>query len=174
MKRKSIKFLSIFSILIAGLFASSCMEENIMKVLFEDAYVEFDAAVWNNPAVGQTYPLLNRVPVQGAATTTAAPLITRTTGTVPLRINLISPQLPTDQTFGITVDAASTAQSGVHYTVPASVTIPANSSFGTINVTILDPGATAGSVSLILELTGNNEVQVAENYKKAGISIAQN
>lgn len=175
MKRKTMKYFSIFSIILTGLFFSACIEENKMKVLFDEAYVEFDAAVWNTPAVGQTYPLLTRIPVQGAATTTASPIITRTTGTVPLRVNLVSKHLPTEQSFGITVVAeGTTAQSGVHYTVPATVSVPANSSFGIINITILDPGATAGTVDLILEVSGNNEVQVSENYKRAGIRIAQN
>jgi hypothetical protein len=175
MKRKTMKFLSIFSILLTGLFFTACMEENRMKLLFDEAYVEFDAAVWNNSAVGKTFPILNRVPVQGAATTTAAPLITRTTGTVPLRVNLVSKHLPTEQTFAVSVVAdETTAQSGVHYTVPATVSVPANSSFGTINVTILNPGATAGSVVLVLEVAGNNDVAVSENFKRAGISIAQN
>jgi hypothetical protein len=175
MKRKTMKFISIFSIVLTGLFFSACLEENRMKVLFDEAYVEFDAAVWNAPAVGRTYPIMVRVPAQGRVTATIDPLITRTIGTVPLRVNLVSKHLPTEQTFAVSVVAdETTAQSGVHYTVPATVSVPANSSFGTINVTILNPGATTGSVVLVLEVAGNNDVAVSENFKRAGISIAQN
>lgn len=178
MKKSIINFLTILTIITTGLFMNSCIDPSY-EVLWEGAAVEFDAAVWNNPAAGRTYPILNRVPAQGRATSTTAgtpdPLITRASGTVPLRVNLISKHLPSAQTFPITVVSdGTTAQSGVHYTVPNTVTVPANESFGIIEVTILNPGPGTGSVDLVLELGGNNDIPVAENYKMVAIRIAQN
>jgi hypothetical protein len=68
----------------------------------------------------------------------------------------------------------TTAVSGTHYTVPATVTIPANTSYGILPVTVLNPGATSGSVDLVLQIDGNETVKPSENFKKLGIRIAQN
>jgi hypothetical protein len=64
---------------------------------------------------------------------------------------------------------------GTHYApIPATGIIPANSSFGYVTVKTLDPGASTGSKTLVLELTSNDVLQANVNYAKLGLSIAQN
>jgi Domain of unknown function (DUF4843) len=157
------------------LFAmSSCIENP--PVVYTGSVAEFDATVWNAPATGVTYPILTRVAGYGrAVSTTTDPLITRTSGAIKFRVNLVSAQFAADQVLNVSVVAdKTTAISGTHYTVPATVTIPANSSFGEVTVTVLNPGATSGSVDLVLQIDGNETVKPNENFKKLGIRIAQN
>jgi hypothetical protein len=164
--------------LLAGV--TSCIEND--PVHFTDSVAEFDAAVWNTPATGQTYPILTRVPGFGRAVSTNAtapstadPLITRTSGTITFRVNLVGPPSTSEQSLAISVVAEnSTAVAGTHYTAPTSVVIPAGENFGIVSVPILNPGASAGSVVVVLQLDGNGTVVPSENYKRIGISIAQN
>lgn len=152
---------------------SSCIENE--PILFEDSVAEFDATVWNAPAVGVKYPILTRVAGYGRAVTTADPLITRASGTINFRVNLVSAQLSSDQVLNISVVTGNTtAISGTHYTLPATVTIPANSSFAEVPVTVLNPGPSTGSVDLVLQIDGNDVVKPSENFKQLGIRIAQN
>ncbi|WP_296312226.1 hypothetical protein [Winogradskyella sp. UBA3174] len=62
-----------------------------------------------------------------------------------------------DRTFSVLVDDASTLTAG--YTVPATVTIPAGSSEGSMSVTVTDD-ATLGFVAQTLILNFDNEVGV--------------
>lgn len=156
-----------------ALTLSSCIENE--PVLFDKSLAEFDATVWNAPAAGINYPLLTRVPGYGRAAVTADPLITRTSGAINFRVNLVSAQLSSDQVLNISVVSdKTTAISGTHFNIPATVTIPANSSYGEFTVTVLNPGATTGSVDLVLQIDGNETVKPSENFKKLGIRIAQN
>jgi hypothetical protein len=165
-------FVAIFSIaLLSGL--TGCIKNE--PVTFDSNQIEFDAATWNANGAGLTYPILARVPVQGAVTGTSAPSITRTTATVPLRINLLGKQQSAAKDFTYrVVTAESTAVDGTHFsTVSGTGSIPANSSFGIINIGILNPGATSGSRILVLELTENANFKPNVNYAKVGISISQ-
>jgi len=170
MKRK----LKLFLIIPALLFAmGSCIEND--PILFTDSVAEFDATVWNAPAVGTNYPILTRVAGFGRAATTADPLITRTSGTINFRINLVSAQFTADQTLNVSVVAGSTtAIAGTHYSIPTTIVIPANSSFGLLPVTVINPGATSGSVDLVVQIDGNETVKPSENFKRLGIRIPQN
>lgn len=153
---------------------SSCIENE--PILFEETVAEFDATVWNAPAVGVNYPILTRVAGYGrAVSTTLDPLINRSSGDIKFRVNLVSAQLSTDQTLSVSVVTGNTtAVAGTHYTIPASVTIPANSSFGELTVTVLNPGPGTGSVDLVVQIDGNEAVKPSENFKRLGIRIAQN
>lgn len=170
--------LFVFALLFVAMTA--CIENE--PVVFEKSVAEFDAAVWNTPATGETYPLLTRVPGFGRAVSTNAtapstadPVINRTVGTISFRINLVGPPASSDQSLSVSVVAEkSTATAGVHYTAPTAVVIPAGENFGTLSVPILNPGATTGSVVLVLQLDGNSTVLPSENYKRIGLSIAQN
>jgi hypothetical protein len=143
------------------------------QVVFKDSQIEFDAAAWNANALGVTYPIMTRVPILGAATPTSAASITRTSGTFTLRVNLIGGQKTTDTQFSYKVASESTAIAGTHYAAFSGTgTIPANSSFATIPVTILNPGPGVGSVVLVLELLTGNGLTAATNYNKVGLSIA--
>jgi hypothetical protein len=168
--------LIINAFLILGFF-SSCIK-NDEKVFTGDTVVEFDATVLNTPATGKAYPLLTRVPGYGRPVFTSTPPdpgITRTSGTIKFRVNLVGPQSAKDQVINYrVVDAESTAVAGTHYTTGTSFSIPANSSFGEISINVLNPGVTGTAKTLVIELLGNNEVKPSANYKFLGLSIAQN
>ena len=162
----------IVTVFAAFLF-TGCIKND--PVLYSASQAEFDAATWNANAAGLTYPILTRVPAQGIATGSSQPLLTRTSGTIQLRINLVGAQRSTATTFNYQVVAAeSTAVGGTHYTTPSGTgTIPANSSFGYITLDILNPGATSGSKVLVLQLIDNTDLKANFNYSKVGLSIAQ-
>jgi|LNFM01.1.fsa_nt_gb hypothetical protein len=169
------RIINIFLIVpVLLLVMGSCIENE--PVVYKGSVAEFDATVWNAPAAGTTYPILTRVAGFGrAVSTTADPLITRASGVINFRINLVSAQFPVEQTLSVSVVAdKSTAIAGTHYTIPTTVVIPANSSFGLLPVTVLNPGATTGSVDLVVQIDGNETVKPNENFKRLGIRIAQN
>lgn len=159
--------------MLAAITWNGCIKND--PVVYKDTKIEFDAAIWNANGAGLTYPILTRVPAQNIATGASQPSITRTSGSVQLRVNLVGAQRSTPTTFTYqVVSAESTAVAGTHYTTPSGTgTIPANSSFGIITIDILNPGATSGSKVLVLQLIDNNDVKVSVNYAKVGLSIAQ-
>lgn len=159
---------------------TGCIENE--DPVWTGSQVEFDAAIYNAPALSKTFPILTRVPGYGRAVNATAtnagaadPVINRTSGTVTVYVNLIGRHLTADQTLALSVvPEETTAVSGVHYTIPAEVTIPANSSVAQVPVTILNPGPSATPVVLVLQLDGNGTITPSENYKRVGMSIAQN
>lgn len=154
---------------------TGCVKNDL--TLYQDAAkIEWDAASWNANSVGVTYPFMTRVPTQNAATPTSQPSLTRTTGTVQLRVNLVGALRTADTNFDfIVAGAESTAVSGKHYTaITGRGTIPANSSFGYVNIDILNPGATTGTVDIVLQLIDNSSISASVNYAKLGLRIAQN
>lgn len=170
-----IKILDMKHLLFLIFFIScfGCIENE--PVLFRGSIAEFDATVWNAPAVGQNFPILTRVVGFGRAATTADPLITRTTGVMNVRVNLVSAHLPQDQILAISVASdLTTAIAGVHYTVPSSVTIPANESFGLLPITIINPVVGSGNVVLVLQIDGNETVLPSENFRRLGVRIPLN
>lgn len=166
------KILSIFT-LFSLMLLSGCVKNDL--VVFKDSKVEFDAATWNANAAGLTYPILTRVPAQGIATGASQPSLTRTSGTIQLRVNLVGAQRSTATTFTYqVVTGESTAVAGTHFTALSGTgSIPANSSFGFIPVEILNPGASSGSRILVIQLTDSPDITVSFNYAKVGLSISQ-
>ncbi len=169
------KFLFLIS---AGftLLLSSCVKNEIAT--FTAAQIEWDAAAWNANTSPFTYPMMTRVPVFGFATNTSvspSPLITRTTGTIRLRVNLIGAQTATDRSFSFKFNAnESTAVEGTHFSIAnKSGVIKANDSFGYVDVAILNPGQSTGSRTLVLELVETGDLKPAVNYAKVGLSINQ-
>ncbi|PJE46054.1 MAG: hypothetical protein CUR34_11250 [Sediminibacterium sp.] len=162
-------------ILIATLFTMvGCIKQNTLTM--KELQVEFDAASWNARGAGVTWPVLTRVPPYGMPVAAADPLITRASGTIRFRVNLIGAQQSTAQTINYSVVAASTtAVSGTHFTIPGTITIPANSSFGEAVVNILNPGVSSATpVNLVLEVTGNSLIKPATEINKIGLVISQN
>lgn len=171
------KKITIIVLAFVGMIFSSCIKND--DIIFTGSVVEFDAAVYNANSTGVTYPILTRLPGYGRAAitsgATADPSITRTSGAIKFRVNLVGRQRSTPQVIGVSVDAASTALSGVHYSVPATVTIPANSSFGELTVTVINTGVSSTTARvLVLDLQGNGEIGASANDRRLGISIAQN
>jgi hypothetical protein len=182
------KKLLLYSLIMSAL--SSCIKND--EVVYKgDDVVEFDATVLNSPAVGVTFPLLTRVPAYGLAVSTSNPSITRTSGTIKFRVNLVGRQSATDQSITykvVTGDYSSLldvgppatsgfrlpAVSGTHFTTSGTLVIPAKSSFGEIEVTIINPGASSTTARyLVLELEGNSAIKASNNFKRMGIQISQ-
>jgi hypothetical protein len=161
------------TIILAAFFLNGCIKND--DVIFTDSLVEFDAAVWNANGAGLTYPILTRVPATGIATGTSQATLTRSTGTIQLRVNLVGAQRTTETSFTYEVVAGeSTAVSGTHFkALTGTGTIPANSSFGLIPVEILNPGATTGSKILVIQITNSPSIKASVNYAKVGLSILQ-
>ncbi|MFY8024101.1 MAG: hypothetical protein ACOVNO_02065 [Sediminibacterium sp.] len=162
-------------IFIATLFTMvGCIKQN--DLTFKGLQVEFDAASWNARGAGVTWPVLSRVPPYGMPVAAADPLITRASGTIRFRVNLIGAQQSTAQTINYSVVAASTtAVSGTHFTIPGTLTIPANSSFGEAVINVLNPGVSSATpVNLVLEVTGNSTIKAATELNKIGLVISQN
>lgn len=128
----------------------------------------------------------------------------RYNGTVKIRVNLVGPQMTQDQTVGykifttspvatiaygatVTTPVAQTpaaaaatlnvqpAMAGTHFeTLNGVVTIPANSSFGYIDVVIKNNGATAGQARFLgIQLDSTGTLKPNPNYNKIGITIDQ-
>jgi hypothetical protein len=177
---KKIFFLP-FTILVM-LFFTSCIKDDI-KTPTTSPKAEFDATVTNTPATGLTYPVLTRVAGYGrpvyTGTPNTDPLITRTSGVVKFRINLVGQQFPADQTITYKVVATpagyTAAVVNTHFTVSGTAVIPANTSFAEIAVNVVNTGASSTTpVVLVLEIIGNEQVQPNANFRFLGISIAQN
>ena len=161
----------------AVILLSSCDKLKEEKTIFEGNYVEIDATVLNAPAAGKSFPVLVRLPQANRPVINAQdPLITRASGTIKLRVNLVAAQRATAETLTFQVVAGeSTAVDGTHYTTTGTLQIPPNSSFGEMEVNILNPGATTtGAKVLVLELLSNDNLTANPNYNRVGISIAQN
>jgi hypothetical protein len=170
---KYIKYYTIvLALIISGL--TSCIKDE--PIVLKGSFVEFDAATYNANAAGLTYPILTRLVKYGEASNNADPALTRASGLVKFRINLVGPQRATATTVTYQVVATgTTAVAGTHFTTTGTTTIPANSSFGEVEVQILNAGAsTAGARDLVLELIGAADLPPSENEKRLGIRIAQN
>lgn len=167
--------------------ATSCIENE--DIVFKGELVEMDAATWNANTTGKDYPVLTRVPAPGrnvyTATTNgfpADPLITRSTGKIKLRVNLVGAQQSVDQviSYGIVPNetfvsgtiAADAAVKGTHYNTGSTFTIPANSSFGFIEIDVINPGtALAKDQLIVIELIGNDKFKPSANEKRVGLVI---
>jgi hypothetical protein len=162
--------------LLASVMLFSCDKLEEDKTIFTDNFVEIDATVLNAPATGKDFPLLTRLPQGGRPViTTVDPLVSRTSGTVQLRVNLVAAQRGNAETLTFKViPAETTAVAGTHYQTSGTLQIPANSSFGFIEVQILNPGATSGTKDLVLELESSATLKANPNYNKVGLRIAQN
>jgi hypothetical protein len=177
---KKYSFLAYIGLI--SLILSSCIKEDV-KTFTGEPVIEFDATVFNSVTAGYTYPILVRAAGYGRAVSTSLdPSITRASGTVKLRVNLVGAQRSTDEllTYRVMTEAIPTAPnilavSGTHFTTSNTLTIPANSSFGEITINIQNPGVSSTIPTEVhLELVGNTNVKASANYKKVAIRIAQN
>lgn len=170
MKKNIIQLLLI----IAAMFSiTGCIKQD--DILIKDLQVEFDAASWNARGAGVTYPIITRLPPYGMPLAATDPLITRASGTIRFRVNLIGAQQATQQTLNFSVVASgTTAVSGTHFTIPGTIIVPPNSSFGEAVINIINPGVSSATpVILVLEVTGNSLVKPATELNKIGVQISQ-
>ena len=150
------KLFSLFTLALVLVF-SSCIEQNYP--VWEDHVVEFQDAVDRAPAAGLTYPIIT---------------VANTVGTVNLRVNLVGSHRPSDEiiTYSVVADR-TTAAAGRDYVAPGTLTIPAGSSFGTLTVNVINTGKIGGSVDLLLQVVGNDEIGSSANYNKVQIRITR-
>jgi hypothetical protein len=171
MKRITTLILAIATVSLLG----SCVKNELP--VFKAPVAEFDAASWNANGAGLTFPILTRVPGYGRAASAADPLLTRTSpGIKKFRVNLIGQQMPTEtEVYVIMNSVTSTAVAGTHYrSFTPVVKIPANTSFGEVEVEILNPGVAGAARTLELILSsGTNGIKSNPNYNRIRLSIAQ-
>jgi hypothetical protein len=92
--------------------------------------------------------------------------------TASFTVNLIGAHAGSDRTAGVTV-ASTNAQEGVHFELSSTeVVIPANSSFGQVEVIVHSDNFDNGdSYSLTLELQPGSDLGVATNMKDLNLTI---
>jgi hypothetical protein len=145
------------------------------------------------------YPILGRNPGYGRVSNTTDSTIRRFAQTLRLRVNLIGPQSSKDETVGyeifgspiITFSLPATASTqtpssagatlgifdavpGVDYSLPTSkaLTIPANSSFGYLDLQILASPAAPGTGRFIgIRLNNTGSLKASVNYSELGLII---
>lgn len=171
MKRITTFILAIATVSLLG----SCVKNELP--VFTAPVAEFDAATYNANAAGLSFPILTRVPGYGRAASASDPLLTRTSpGIKKFRVNLVGQQMPTEtEVYVIMNSVTSTAVAGTHYrSFTPIVKIPANSSFGEVEVDILNPGVSGAARTLELILSsGTNGIKSNPNYNRIRLSIAQ-
>lgn len=158
---KLINVLSLALCLMSAIGISSCFKDFKTDFQFTEFMVEFDAASWQSPTPGKTYPVLG--PLEKGS------------GLQSYKVNLLGRQrnTSTQVKYRIVADE-TTAEEGKHFALADGGTfvIGANSSTGEIGIEILDFPAESGTHLLVLELVETEDVKVSENYKKIGISIS--
>src|SRR5690554_6209961 len=143
--------LSIFTL-------TGCFKDYEKRYLFTDNRVEFDDAVVNPNGSGVTFPWLTP--------------LANDVGIVRYRVNMTGEQKNVDQTVNFrVVPERTTAREGIDFRFPngTSVVIPANSSFGWVEVEVLPDGA--GSPRLVLELLPTGDIGVLDRYHQIGQQI---
>jgi hypothetical protein len=180
----------------------SCIKQ-IEKKFTGNPVAEIDAAPLNSANATAGYPVLTRIPPDAIPLRTTDSTLRRLNGPsiVKIRVNLVGPQTNVSQTIGykvmtsspitsIAFPATATGQTpsraaatltvqnalaGTHYTALSGIcTIPPNSSFGYIDIPILDPGATAGQARFLgIQLDSSGTLKPNPNYNKIGLAIDQ-
>lgn len=148
------KLFSLLTLALVLVF-SSCIEQNYP--LWKGALVEFQDAVVRTPVTGQKYPRIS---------------VNNSVGTISLQVNLVGAQRSSDEIINYSiVQEGTTAVSGTDFTTSGNVTIPANSSFGTVTINVVDTGSIGGFVDLLLQLDGNANIGSSQNYNQVQIRI---
>jgi hypothetical protein len=165
------KSFRIHTLLFASLLMlSSCFED--MKVVWDDAQVEFEDAVLRTPATGEKFPII---------------ALNRNSGTPSYQVNLIGAQLGAaeDITFSLEEvpdrllnSTTIRAVEGVHFTLSGgTVTLPEQASttnFTNMTINNAFPAQAGMTALLIIRLDGNNNIAPAENYRRLAFRITLN
>src|SRR5690606_35082179 len=144
---------------LALLGVSACFEDYEERYLFTDNRVEFQDAVINSNAPGKTFPILSP--------------LANDVGTVRYRINMTGEQVDVARNVEFrVVPEETTALEGKDYALPQgeSVSIPAGSSFGYLEMEVLSEGS--GSPTVVFELLETGDIGVLDRYHRIGIRIA--
>ncbi len=192
--KKIIPIIAILTTIVLG----SCIKNE--PVIWTEAKAEFDASSWNANAGVLTYPILGRIPGYGRVAGTADSTLRRLSQTVRIRVNLVAAQSSKPETVGYELFtspittfampatiagqtpsaaggalAVTDAVPGTHHaTLSGTLTIPANSSFGFLDLVVINPGATAGSGIFVgLKLNDKGSIKASVNYSQLGLVIDQ-
>lgn len=184
------KLINIFILALVVLSTTSCFRDT--KVIFPNTIVEFDDAVIRSsiPLVDdKVFPIYPSFPAIASL---------RAAGTLSARVNLVGAQRSSDQTVKVVFDAAATeaavksiratspatatitaAVEGTHFRINNSgnVTIPANNSFGTASLDIINVTAAttpATSVVFVVRLEGTDNIKPSENFKRIAFRVSLN
>ncbi|MFD2037333.1 DUF4843 domain-containing protein [Belliella marina] len=150
------KFYSVICLSLVLAF-TACIDQDYP--VWTGADIEFQDAVVRAPVAGQTFPRIS---------------VANTVGEVNLQVNLVAAHRANDEVIAYrVVEDLTTAVAGTDYNTSGNFTIPANTSFGSVNVQVLNTGAIGGFVDLTLELVGNENLPPAENYKRVQIRITR-
>ncbi len=196
-KMKQLKYITVFGMLF---FFASCIKQ-IDKTINGPVVAEIDATPLNSSNATAGYPVLTRIPAFARPVSTADSTLRRLNGIVKIRINLVGPQSGTDQTVGYKIMPAtplttiafpatasgqtpaaaaatlsvSNATVGTHFTALSGLcTIPANSSFGTIDVSVLNSVASAGQARFLgIQLDSTGTIKPNPNYNRLGLILDQ-
>lgn len=186
---------------LVSIFAFSSCIKQIDKTFKGETVVEIDATPLNSANATAGYPVLTRIPADAIPLRTTDSTLRRLNGIVRIRVNLVGPQIGEAKTIGykvmtstpittIAFPATATGQTpsaaaatlavtnavaGTHYTaLSGTCTIPAQSSFGYIEIPIINGGATAGQARFIgIQLDSSGTLKPNPNYNKLGLVIDQ-
>jgi hypothetical protein len=184
----------IFATLLMATVLVGCIKPT--DPLFTENIAELDVASYNANFGSQPFYFTTRQPLPGRAVLSADAFIARTASVASFRVNMTGSQKTTPikvkyQTFivgpanvntnvayGAPISATLTAidaVAGTHYgTVSGVCTIPPNSSFGTIDIPIINSGVSSLQTAILgIELLNGGDIKVSENYKKVAFAISQ-
>lgn len=146
----------IYTICAFTTFMTGCFKDYEERYLFDENRLEFEDAVTNGNATGKTFPILGPIPADD--------------GEVRLQVNMTGEQADHDRTVSFrVVPEETTAVEGTDFALPKGkeFVIPANSSFGFIEIELLPDGS--GSPTIVLELLQSDDMKVLDRYHKIGV-----
>ena len=161
-----------------ALIFSSCIKDVESK--YEAAsFIEFDANIFNAPVTPYAYTVVTRNVPYGYTSATTYPLISRTSGVIKLRVNVVGKTFSEAQviTYNVITTPApvspnALAVEGTHYTTPGTLTIPANSTFGELTLNIVNPGVSSATLREVhLQLVGNSTLPVSKGSSASTVAV---
>lgn len=192
----------VFAFIVAAALAG-CIKNDLP--VYTTPLVEFDATSWNANAAGVTYPMITQaptvygrvvIPENNSCNAAVDPYVTRTSGTIRYRVNMIGQTSSSDREIGVTTFtvpftsytfrkktptcanytlALTNAVLGTDYTlVTNKIKIPKDSTYGFVDINIINNGALAGQgkvIGLMLDSTGN--LLPSPNYRQLAIVVDQ-
>lgn len=179
---------------------SSCIKQ-IEKQMQGSSVAEIDATPLNSSNAITGYTVLSKIPAFARPVLTTDSTLRRLNGTVRVRVNLVGPQVNSQVTVGYKIMTASplttfafpatatgqtpaasaatlnvsNAVAGTHYAPLSGLcTIPANSSFGYIDIAMINGPASAGQARFIgIQLDSTGTLMPNPNYNKLGLVVDQ-
>ncbi|MCD2425732.1 hypothetical protein LQ567_23310 [Niabella pedocola] len=174
------KKIVILCLIVSSVF-TSCTKE--LKIDYPaKPFIEFDANIFNAPVAPYQYTVVTRNVPFGYASASAYPLITRSSGTIKLRVNLVGAVAKgKEQTISYKVlttpvpaSPNALAENGVHFATGGTLKIPADSIYGILEINVLNTGVSSTTPREVhLELEGNSDLMVTGVSNKVAVRISQ-